>query len=134
MLCNTVSRSRIQFLLAVVLLMAAVVMGQDVGAPPSAKSARVPVKQQFEQLLQVLAQTPAATEALSSPALFDPRSRDNAPQTSPQQPVRLPGAPTAAERYVFGRMDLATGTYPNGVATGAFQTGGPQSIAVANSG
>jgi hypothetical protein len=45
-----------------------------------------------------------------------------------------PGASVAAERYVFGRADLAVGSGPLAVAIGAFQTGGPQSLAVANSG
>jgi hypothetical protein len=45
-----------------------------------------------------------------------------------------PSTSVAAERYVFGRADLAVGNGPLGVAIGAFQTGGPQSLAVANSG
>src|SRR5579862_9627550 len=100
-------RFRTPFFMALVLLVAAVVMAQNVGAVPSAESSRMPVKQQFEQLLQHLAQMPGAPEHQSSPARFDPRSRDNA-KTSPMQPVRLPGTPMAAARYVFGRMDLAT--------------------------
>jgi hypothetical protein len=38
----------------------------------------------------------------------------------------------AAERYVFGRADLAVGDEPEGVAIGAFQTGGPMSFAAIN--
>lgn len=124
-------RVRTPFFLALVLLVAAVVVGQNVGAVPSVESSRMPVKQQFEQLLQHLAQTPGAPEAQTWPARFDPRSRDVA-KISPVQSIRLPGAPTAAARYVFGRMDLATGDSPTAVATGAFQTGGPTSIVVAN--
>ena len=44
-----------------------------------------------------------------------------------------PLASVAAERNVFGRVDLAAGEYPQGVAVGVFRTGGPPSIAVANS-
>jgi hypothetical protein len=44
-----------------------------------------------------------------------------------------PGASVAAQRYVLGRADLAVGNGPVAVAIGAFQTGGPQSVAVANS-
>ncbi|HXM42666.1 MAG TPA: hypothetical protein VN924_15545 [Bryobacteraceae bacterium] len=44
-----------------------------------------------------------------------------------------PGASIAAERFVFGRADLAVGSGPLAVAIGAFRTGGPQSVAVANS-
>ena len=64
------------------------------------------------QTLSHSRQTPAATATQSQPAPFDQHSRDDAHPTSPLQPVRLPGAPAAAERYVFGRMDLATGTIP----------------------
>jgi hypothetical protein len=47
-------------------------------------------------------------------------------------PLRSSDAPVAAQRYVFGRLDLATGLYPFAIATGAFKTGGPISIAVTN--
>ena len=59
-------------------------------------------------------------------------TRAHAAHQPSAQSQRLPGAPVAAERYVFGRMDLATGNDPDAVALGAFQTGGPQSMAVAN--
>ena len=42
------------------------------------------------------------------------------------------GSPVAAQRYAFGRMDLATSVGPQAVALGAFQTGRPMSVAVAN--
>jgi hypothetical protein len=120
--------------LTLALLFPAIMAAQSEGAVPSAESSpKHSITQRLEQILQYVGQTPpTATEAQPSPAHFDPRSRDDAPQTSPLQAVRLPGAPKAAERYVFVRMDLATGDYPNAVAVGAFQTGGPQSIAVAN--
>jgi len=120
--------------LSLALLFPVIMAAQSEDPAPSAESPRNrSVKQRLEQILSHSGQTsPAATAAQSQPARFDPHSRDDAPPTSPLQAVRLPGAPTAAERYVFGRMDLATGNYPNAVATGAFQTGGPQSMAVAN--
>jgi hypothetical protein len=43
-----------------------------------------------------------------------------------------PSASVAAQRYVFGRVDLAVGDAPYALAVGAFRTGGPPSIAVAN--
>ena len=43
-----------------------------------------------------------------------------------------PSTSVAAERYVFGRADLAVGDEPEAVAIGAFQTGGPMSIAAIN--
>src|SRR5712692_3480714 len=46
--------------------------------------------------------------------------------------VLCPVISRAAQRYVFGRVDLAVGNSPQAVAVGAFQTGGPQSLAVAN--
>ncbi len=96
----------------------------------SKDSSSNPVKQRLEQILAHAGQTPAGMEAPPLPARLDP-SRD-ASQNSPMQPKRLPGAPIAASRYVFGRMDLGAGNTPNAVATGAFQTGGPPSIAIAN--
>ena len=126
-------RFRILVFVALSLLVAAFAPGQNVGTTPSAESSRTPVKQQLERLLQRLAQTTPAPEAQSSPARFDPRSRDEIANASPLQSVRLPGAPVAAARYVFGRMDLATGDFPAAAVAGAFQTGGPTSIAVANS-
>ena len=120
--------------LTLALLFPTIMAAQTGAASSSAESSpNRSVKQRLEQILPHIRQTlPATTEAQSSPAGFDPRSRYQAHQTSPLPPVRLPGAPVAAERYVFGRMDLATGDYPTAVAVGAFQTGGPQSIAVAN--
>jgi hypothetical protein len=40
----------------------------------------------------------------------------------------------AAQRYVFGRVDLATGDAPEGLAVGVFKNGGLPGIAVANLG
>jgi hypothetical protein len=127
-------RFRTVIFMSLVSLMAAVVTGQTVGTVPYAGSSRNPVRQRLEQLLQDLGQV-AAPEAQSSPVRFDPHSRDDGARPFPPQlgPVRSPGAPTAAARYVFGRMDLATGDFPGAVAVGAFQTGGPTSIAVGNS-
>src|SRR5271165_2721102 len=118
--------------LAFALLFPAILVAQSDGVSPSAVSSpNRSFKQRPEQILQHVGQK-APTAAQAQPARFDPRSRDDAPQTFSPQPVRLPGAPMAAERYVFGRMDLATGDSPTAVAAGAFQTGGPVSIAVAN--
>ena len=129
---NREVRFRTPVFLALGLLMAAVVTGQTVGAAPSAESWRNPVKQRLEQILAHFGQTASAgVDAQPLPTRVDPRSPDDR-QRSPLEASRLPGAPIAAERYVFGRMDLATGDNPNAVATGAFQNGGPQSIAVAN--
>lgn len=52
--------------------------------------------------------------------------------TSPERSSANPDGPVAAARYVFGRLDLPTGNRPIGVAIGAFQTGGPPSLAVTN--
>jgi hypothetical protein len=125
-------RLRILVSLAAASLLAAVSAGQSAGAASSAESSRNPVKQRLEQVLQHLGQTSPVAEAQSGPERLDPRSRDDAAKTSPREPARLPGAPMSAARYVFGRMDLATGASPTAVATGAFQNGGPTSIAVAN--
>ena len=122
-------RSLLSLVLA--LLIPAIMVAQSESVSPSAESSPSRSVKQRLEILQHIGQT-APTEKHRTPARFDPRSRDKAAQTSPMQAVRLPGAPMAAERYVFGRMDLATGDYPNAVAVGAFQTGGPQSIAVAN--
>jgi hypothetical protein len=120
--------------LALAVLVATVMAGQNVAVVPSGESSRTLVKQQLEQLLLHVKQTHSAPGAQASPARFDPRSRDEVAKPFSLQtgPVRLPGAPMAAARYVFGRMDLATGDSPTAVAAGAFQTGGPTSIAVAN--
>src|SRR5580704_13273128 len=59
-----------------------------------------------------------------------PRGRADAPK-APTSSMVTP-SPVAARRYVFGRMDLATGSAPDAVATGVFNTGGPLGIAVAN--
>src|SRR5579871_1958781 len=40
----------------------------------------------------------------------------------------------AAGRYVFGRVDLATGDAPEGLAVGVFKNGGLPGVAVANEG
>ena len=109
----------------------ALMVAQNEGVSASAESSPSHSVKQRLEILRHIGQT-APTEAPAGPVRLDPRSRDKAPQTSPPLAVQLPGAPIAAERYVFGRMDLATGDYPSAVATGAFQTGGPQSIAVAN--
>jgi len=73
------------------------------------------------------------------PAPLDPASRNRISRAqTPRQAVarsrRLPGASVAAQRYVFGRMDLPTDDYPVAVAIGAFQKGGPQSLAVVTPG
>ena len=109
-------------------------MGQTQSAASSAEfSPNRSVKWPLEQILPHIRQTPlAATEVQSAPATFDPHSRHDAHPKSSLQAVRAPGGSVAADRYVFGRMDLAAGVYPTAVAVGAFQTGGPQSIAVAN--
>src|SRR5271165_6802494 len=117
--------------LVLALLFPALVVAQSDGVSPSTESAPNHSLKQRLEILRHIGQTDP-TEAQALPARLDPRSRDKAAQTSPRRAVRLPGAPMAAERYVFGRMDLATGDNPNAVATGAFQNGGPQSMAVAN--
>ena len=127
-------RFRVLLSLVFTLIFSAILAAQTETGSPSKNSSANPVKQRLEQILVHFGQTPpTGVEAQPQPvpARLDPRSAE-AHQSSPLQEVRLSGAPTAAERYVFGRMDLATGNYPNGVAAGAFQTGGPQSIAVAN--
>ena len=97
--------------LVLALLFPALVAAQSDGVSPSAGSSlHSSVKQRLE-ILRHVGQT-APTEAQVPPARFDPRSRDNAPQTLSRQPVLLPDAPIAPQRYVFGRMDLATGDYP----------------------
>jgi hypothetical protein len=58
--------------------------------------------------------------------------RDLAHLAPSPKSARVQGASAAAERYVFGRMDLATDPTPLVVAIGAFQTGGPQSVVTAN--
>jgi hypothetical protein len=78
---------------------------------------------------------PAAKPAQSLPARSDRASRTfpgQAHQAPGQDLARPLGASVAAERYVFGRMDLATDPTPLAVAIGAFQTGGPPSIVSAN--
>jgi hypothetical protein len=67
-------------------------------------------------------------------ASLDRIRRAQAAHKAVPQSRRLPGASVAAERYVFGRMDLATDDFPDAVAIGAFQKGGPQSLAVVTPG
>jgi len=118
--------------LTLALLFPAVMAAQIGGVSPSAESSpNRSVKQRLESL-PYFRPTPTVTmDTQTSSKPFDQHSRANAHESG-LQPVRSLGAPVAAERYVFGRMDLATGDYPTAVAVGAFQTGGPQSIAVAN--
>src|SRR5580692_11397864 len=99
---------------SIVLLLAcsAVIMAQtqDAAVSSAKSSHNRSLKQRLEQLRQAAVETHAvATEPQPSPSTFDPR--DQAHQIVPQNPARLPGAPTAPERYVFGRMDLAIGNY-----------------------
>ena len=103
---------------------------------PSSSNA---IERRLDQLHLHPAQAMAAKQSPSSspsvPADQSPLerlTRAHAAHQPSAQSQRLPGAPVAAERYVFGRMDLATGNDPDAVALGAFQTGGPQSMAVAN--
>jgi hypothetical protein len=101
------------FPLAFAVCMSATLMAQSSGTASPAKSLDnfLPARA-FAQMKQRAAQTPARRNTVSP------------------QPLPLPDAPVAAERYVFGRMDLAVDDAPQAVAIGAFQTGGPQSIAV----
>ena len=117
---NRYNKMRFRSLLSLVLalLFPVILAAQTETGPPSKNSSANPVKQRLEQILAHVGQTSTAPEAQSASVQFDPRSRDKAPQTSLRQAVRLAGSPIAAERYVFGRMDLATGDNPNGVAVG----------------
>ena len=119
--------------LSLALLFPALLSAQSEGVAPSAESSPSrSVKQRLESLPYFRPTPTATTDTQTSSKPSDRRSRASGHEASGLQPVRSLGAPVAAERYVFGRMDLATGDYPTAVAVGAFQTGGPQSIAVAN--
>src|SRR5208283_3690322 len=94
--------------------------GQTGAASSTVASFNGPVQRRLAQIQARSGKAPAAAR------------QTTAPRAALPVPQSLPGAPVAAERYVFGRMDLATTDYPIAVAIGAFQTGGPQSIAAAN--
>ena len=139
--------SRILVSLALTLFCAAALMAQDsVTGNSAAPSFSHSIKARLEKIRADVRQPAAAPAAAASSTAGvdrqdhdrrdgerrDPRFPDLQMQPASLPTARIPGSPTAAERYVFGRMDLATGNNPNAVATGAFQTGGPQSMAVAN--
>src|ERR1039457_2990528 len=91
--------------LVLALLFPAIMVAQSDGVSPSAASSpHLSVKQRLESLPYFRPTPPPATDTQPSSKPLDPRSRANAHETSGLQTVRLPGAPVAAERYVFGRM------------------------------
>jgi hypothetical protein len=112
--------------------------GQTGADSSSGSSPNIPARRRVAQLRErsgrvARADTQPQSEATRlDHAALDRIPRNQAPHAALHNSQRLPGAPVAAERYVFGRMDLATTDYPVAVAIGAFQTGGPQSIAAAN--
>jgi hypothetical protein len=76
---------------------------------------------------------PALGRAQTSEMRLGSLARRNlAGSTAPH--ATSPSISTALQRYVFGRADLAAGNAPQAVALGAFQTGGPLSIAVGDLG
>src|ERR1700689_2870149 len=85
----------------------------------------------FERRLAQILPHPAKNAPAAKPAQSLPARSDRASRTFPGQAHQAPGqdlarplgASVAAERYVFGRMDLATDPTPLAVAIGAFQTG-----------
>src|ERR1700722_19386520 len=86
-----------------------------------------PAQRRLAQTREHAEQTaPADKQTQSLPTRLDRLSRDRAPHAALPDSQRLPGAGGAAERYVFGRMDLAVDDYPEAVAIGAFQSGGPK--------
>jgi hypothetical protein len=74
---------------------------------------------------------PAIIQAQNSEARID-RLAHRKPTSFNAPRAAGPLVSVAAERYVFGRVDLAAGEYPQGVAVGVFKTGGLPGIAVAN--
>jgi hypothetical protein len=116
---NRELRFRTLLSLTFVVFLSAFIAAQSVEAPAKESSPDSKFERRLAQILPRGAHAATAATHTQSP------SRNS---------VRLPDASVAAERYVFGRMDLATDPTPNVVAIGAFQTGGPQSIATANYG
>lgn len=98
--------------LTFVVFVSSALLAQSRATPSSSASGIYGPARALEQARQRAEHAPATVKDVFSP-----------------EPVQLPGSPVAAERYVFGRMDLAVDSVPQAVAIGAFQTGGPQSIA-----
>jgi hypothetical protein len=119
--------------------------GQTAAASSTQSLPSTPLQRKLAEVREHAEEAEAPAKPSQSPtarvdhAPLDPASRDRISRvrvqhkTSPQS-ERLRGASVAAERYVFGRMDLATDADPDAVAIGAFQTGGPPSIAVVTPG
>ena len=70
---------------------------------------------------------PAIIQAQNSEARID-RLAHRKPTSFNAPRAAGPLVSVAAERYVFGRVDLAAGEYPQGVAVGVFKTGGLQLV------
>src|ERR1039457_644967 len=77
---------------ALTLTYSSALTAQSLSVAPSAESSPSRSVKQRLQILQHAGET-VPTEAPASPMHFDPRSRDDAPQTSPLQAVRLPDSP-----------------------------------------
>jgi hypothetical protein len=106
------------------------VYGQTAATSSTRSLPKTPSQRKLAQMRTGSGQTLAPDKQIQSPPTrLDPGMREHAAHAASPESLRLPGAPVAAERYVFGRMDLAVDAYPQAVAIGAFQTGGPQSIA-----
>jgi len=134
-------RFRTLLTLALVLAVCTVMAAQSENANPTTESLRnSPLERRLAQILPHAGQGAASNKTTQPPTTrldrtsFGRSSRDEARHADLADSQRPAGAAVAAERYVFGRMDLATGSEPYAVAIGAFQSGGPQSIAVANPG
>jgi hypothetical protein len=127
------------------LYLSAVAYGQTAGASSTQSLLSTPLQRKLAEVREHGGQgatvdtqkqsssTPLAQAPLVSASL-DRMKRAQAAHKGTPQSRRLPGATVAAERYVFGRMDLATDDYPDAVAIGVFQKGGPQSLAVVTPG
>src|SRR5580704_10143815 len=109
------SRTQLAALLLFTLSLLTGAQGQTGAASSIAPLLNGPLQRRLAQIEARSGKVPGAARHPPAPHVALPVSQ------------RLPGAPIAAERYVFGRMDLATDADPDAVAIGAFQTGGPQS-------
>ncbi|MFY9844664.1 MAG: hypothetical protein WAK23_16250, partial [Terriglobales bacterium] len=107
------SKTRVAVLLLSTLGLLTSAYGQT-GATSSTESlTNSPLERRPAQILPHSGQAAASDrQTQSPPTRLDRLSRDQAPHKALPDSQRPPGAAVAAERYVFGRMDLATSDSP----------------------
>jgi hypothetical protein len=135
-------RFRTLLCLVLVVVFSAVMAAQNEGATPTTESSTNGLlERRLAHIPPHAGQASAADKQTQTPSTGLERtllpsharsSRDKSPHAVSPLSLRPLDSLVAAERYVFGRMDLATGDSPLGAAVGTFQTGGPPSLAIPN--